>query len=247
MTAIPRPMQAGGGVNADARRRWRLDGPPTARRVFSPADDAPSPETPDSETAEAVADAERRSSSLHLDAGEMDREADGRAPCAADDRSAASRVGGEQVNGEASPSGEGCAELAASRIDADGAGAGRAAVADESDDDDAASQWEGWVLAGPERALLRRRLGELSDREFEVLVELCGGGRNDQVAKRLCIALPTLRTHLSRLNEKLGTLSKSELIAHAAAQIVRGYRDGEVERASGVGGDVSNGAGSGFS
>ena len=85
----------------------------------------------------------------------------------------------------------------------------------------------GSLRLGPsERSLLRRELTGLSEREFEVLVELCAGGRNDQVAKRLCIALPTLRTHLSRLNEKLGTLSKSELIAHAAAQVLRGYRSG---------------------
>jgi DNA-binding CsgD family transcriptional regulator len=82
------------------------------------------------------------------------------------------------------------------------------------------------LLDERERKHVRAVLPRVSEREFEVLIELCGGGRNDQVAKRLCIALPTLRTHLSRLNEKLGTLSKSELVAHVAAQVLRGYRDG---------------------
>lgn len=90
-------------------------------------------------------------------------------------------------------------------------------------------------LGADELEHLRETLPDLSVREFEVLIELCGGGRNDQVAKRLCIALPTLRTHLSRLNDKLGTLSKSELVAHVAAQVLRGYREGSLASAAGGG------------
>lgn len=82
------------------------------------------------------------------------------------------------------------------------------------------------TLNQTEAAYLRSNLSCVSDREFEVLVELCAGGRNEEVAKRLFIALPTLRTHLSRLNDKLGTLSKSELIGHVGAMLVDGYRTG---------------------
>jgi DNA-binding CsgD family transcriptional regulator len=87
-----------------------------------------------------------------------------------------------------------------------------------------------------ETSYLRAALADISAREFEVLVELCAGGRNEDVARRLFIALPTLRTHLSRLNEKLGTLSKSELIGHVGAMLVEGYRAGQLPAAITAGG-----------
>lgn len=103
-------------------------------------------------------------------------------------------------------------------------------------DPGAATEPGSLTLNNFETSYLRAALADISAREFEVLVELCAGGRNEDVARRLFIALPTLRTHLSRLNEKLGTLSKSELIGHVGAMLVEGYRAGQLPAAITAGG-----------
>ena len=79
-------------------------------------------------------------------------------------------------------------------------------------------------LTETEQAYLDEVLAPLTDREREVVYAICGGGRNEQIADRLCIALPTLRTHLMRLNQKLGTTSKSDVVRLVAGHLLEGYR-----------------------
>lgn len=86
----------------------------------------------------------------------------------------------------------------------------------------------GLKLMESEQEFIRGHLAALTSRECEVLLAICAGGTNDSIASRLCIALPTLRTHLMRLNQKLGTASKSDLIRHAAGILIDGYRSGVI-------------------
>jgi DNA-binding CsgD family transcriptional regulator len=79
-----------------------------------------------------------------------------------------------------------------------------------------------------EVAFLRHDLRHLTPREREVVLAICQGGTNEQVAERLNIALPTLRTHLMRLNQKLGTMSKGDVVRYVAAALLQGYRTGQL-------------------
>ncbi|MEQ9616599.1 MAG: helix-turn-helix transcriptional regulator [Phycisphaerales bacterium] len=79
-------------------------------------------------------------------------------------------------------------------------------------------------LTDAEKSYLDEVLAPLTDREREVVYAICGGGRNEEIADRLCIALPTLRTHLMRLNQKLGTTSKSDVVRLVAGHLLEGYR-----------------------
>lgn len=56
----------------------------------------------------------------------------------------------------------------------------------------------------------------LTRRELEVLHLLAEGMGNREIARRLDITLPTVRTHLSRLYEKLDIKSRVELALYAA-------------------------------
>jgi len=77
-----------------------------------------------------------------------------------------------------------------------------------------------------ERRIALDAIPELSVREREVLFAICEGGRNAEIAKRLHIAPPTLRTHLTRLNHKLGTQSKADLVRLVARAVLAAYRAG---------------------
>jgi ATP/maltotriose-dependent transcriptional regulator MalT len=79
-----------------------------------------------------------------------------------------------------------------------------------------------------EEMFLREDLSDLTPREREVVIAICRGGTNEQVADRLCIALPTLRTHLMRLNQKLGTAGKGDVVRHVASVLLTGYRCGQL-------------------
>jgi two-component system nitrate/nitrite response regulator NarL len=68
----------------------------------------------------------------------------------------------------------------------------------------------------------------LTRREQEVIFAMCEGGTNEAIATRLNIALPTIRTHLMRLNQKLGTTSKAEVTLLVAAALIDAYRRGEL-------------------
>ncbi|TVQ31699.1 MAG: LuxR family transcriptional regulator [Phycisphaeraceae bacterium] len=91
--------------------------------------------------------------------------------------------------------------------------------------------YDGWrlELTPGEWRHLKQCLASLTEREREVACAVCAGGANEAVADRLCIALPTLRTHLMRIYQKLGAGSKSDLIRHITAQLLDGYRRGAIE------------------
>lgn len=78
-----------------------------------------------------------------------------------------------------------------------------------------------------ERHLLSSSLAALTSRERDVVFAICEGGTNEAIADRMCIALPTLRTHLMRLNQKLGTTSKGDVVRHVMALLLEGYRRGD--------------------
>jgi DNA-binding CsgD family transcriptional regulator len=96
-----------------------------------------------------------------------------------------------------------------------------------------------------ERRYLAESVRELTDRERDVLFEICAGGKNEDIAKRLGVALPTLRTHLMRLNRKLGTESKSDLVRFVAARLLHGYRCGFVRPAGRAAGGAAEASGAG--
>lgn len=84
-------------------------------------------------------------------------------------------------------------------------------------------------LTPAERVFLDEALTEMTQRERDVVYALCAGGTNEEMAKRLSIALPTLRTHLMRLNQKLRTSSKSDVIRHIASVLLEGYRTSQIQ------------------
>ncbi|MDF1499638.1 MAG: response regulator transcription factor [Anaerolineales bacterium] len=67
-------------------------------------------------------------------------------------------------------------------------------------------------LVGSEQdiAALEDALNSLSSREREVLLLLCGGLRNSEIADRLFIACSTVKTHVSNILGKLGVGSRIE-------------------------------------
>ena len=82
----------------------------------------------------------------------------------------------------------------------------------------------GMRLSEKERELVDAVLPEITNREREVLYEIVKGGTNEAVADRMGVKLPTLRTHLMRLNQKLGSTSKSDLVRLVTQAIVLEYR-----------------------
>lgn len=79
-----------------------------------------------------------------------------------------------------------------------------------------------------ERQHLAGKLDRLTPREREVAYAVFLGGDNEALASRLCIAMPTLRTHLMRINQKLGTSSKSDIVQFVALSLLDGYRTGAI-------------------
>ena len=67
-------------------------------------------------------------------------------------------------------------------------------------------------------------LAALTPREREVTVAVCEGGDHEEVAARLCIAVPTLRTHLMRIHQKLGAENKADVVRFVSARLVEAYR-----------------------
>jgi two-component system nitrate/nitrite response regulator NarL len=55
----------------------------------------------------------------------------------------------------------------------------------------------------------------LTAREREVLALMAGGASGPQIADRLIIALPTVKTHQARLYEKLGVSDRAAAVAEA--------------------------------
>lgn len=63
----------------------------------------------------------------------------------------------------------------------------------------------------------------LSNRELEVLELLCSGLTNKEIAEKLFISEYTVKDHIKRLMEKLGTSSRFEIIAKLKQFIVYLY------------------------
>jgi DNA-binding NarL/FixJ family response regulator len=72
--------------------------------------------------------------------------------------------------------------------------------------------------AAPRRARALRRIGELSDRERQVLVLLGSGDSNAELARRLFVSEATVKTYVSRLLTKLDLTNRTQaaILAHEA-------------------------------
>jgi NarL family two-component system response regulator LiaR len=66
-----------------------------------------------------------------------------------------------------------------------------------------------------ERRDVQALFDNLSEREWEILRHLAGGGRNDQIAAALFISPQTVQTHVRNVLGKLGVHSKLEAVALA--------------------------------
>ncbi|MEU0650476.1 response regulator transcription factor [Streptomyces umbrinus] len=66
--------------------------------------------------------------------------------------------------------------------------------------------------AAPER---RHKLSQLTEREREVLTALASGWSNTEIAKRLCIAPTTVKTHISSILTKIGVRARVQAVVFA--------------------------------
>ena len=55
----------------------------------------------------------------------------------------------------------------------------------------------------------------ITERESEVLLLIAGGLSNAEIAERLCISLPTVKTHVGSLLSKLGARDRAQLVIAA--------------------------------
>jgi DNA-binding CsgD family transcriptional regulator len=83
-------------------------------------------------------------------------------------------------------------------------------------------------LLGPERRHLSRALDSLTRREVDVVYAVFLGGPNAGIAQRLGVRMTTLRTHITRINHKLGAERKSDIVRLVAAALLEGYRTGRI-------------------
>jgi DNA-binding NarL/FixJ family response regulator len=83
------------------------------------------------------------------------------------------------------------------------------------------------AVARGKQATPPAQLGQLTDREREVLVLVAEGLSNDEIASRLVISPATSKTHVSRTMIKLGARDRAQLvvIAYEAGLIRPGWLD----------------------
>jgi DNA-binding NarL/FixJ family response regulator len=58
-------------------------------------------------------------------------------------------------------------------------------------------------------------LGQLTEREREVLLLIARGLSNQELAERLCVSMPTVKTHVSRILTKLDARDRAQLVVIA--------------------------------
>ena len=59
----------------------------------------------------------------------------------------------------------------------------------------------------------QREAGTLTAREQQILVELARGYRDKEIGEMLSISVPTVRTHVRNIYEKLHVRSRAEAVA----------------------------------
>ncbi|MGW0713044.1 response regulator [Streptomyces sp. NPDC002643] len=69
--------------------------------------------------------------------------------------------------------------------------------------------------AGSGDSARSERLGTLTGREREVLVQVAGGHSNDEIAERLQVSPLTVKTHVNRAMAKLGARDRAQLVVFA--------------------------------
>ncbi|MFF9766437.1 response regulator [Streptomyces sp. NPDC053086] len=74
------------------------------------------------------------------------------------------------------------------------------------------AQGDAGDIPDPARA---ERLGALTGREREVLVQVAGGHSNDEIAERLAVSPLTVKTHVNRAMAKLGARDRAQLVVIA--------------------------------
>lgn len=64
----------------------------------------------------------------------------------------------------------------------------------------------------PQTTTIRTARQCLTDREWEVLIEIIFGSENREIANRLCISPGTVRNHVSRILDKIGVPNRKKLM-----------------------------------